>query len=122
MTVNSRYLKINEEIEQNEEFYNVFAKIDYDFSGAIDVAELHSIFIDHAISMTKNEIQEFFNFCQTQSKCYLNFKEFKDLYKNPRADELFRYFIKRSRKINAELQKKGSKQIYLPFNLSRFLE
>jgi Ca2+-binding EF-hand superfamily protein len=114
-------------MEQDEEVHDVFAKIDYDLSGAIDVGELHSVFLDHAISMTKNEIREFFNLCQTHSKGYLNkrhlnFEEFKDLYNNPRADELFRYFIKRSRKINAELQKKGSKQIYLPFNLSRFLE
>ena len=49
-------------------------------------------------------------------------KEFNELYKNPKADDLFRFFVKRSRTINEELMKKGVDKIYLPFNLSRFLE
>lgn len=33
--------------------------------------------------MTKDEIEIFFELCQTQSKNYLDFEEFKRLYNNP---------------------------------------
>jgi hypothetical protein len=72
--------------------------------------------------MSKAEIEEFFSLCKTQCKGYLSMSEFNELYKNPKADDLFRFFVKRSRKINEELMKKGVDKIYLPFNLSRFLE
>ena len=49
-------------------------------------------------------------------------KEFNELYKNPKADDLFRFYVKRARKINQELMIKGMDKIYLPFNLSKFLE
>lgn len=79
-------MKTNEELCQDKEVHDVFTKIDYDMSGSIDVSELHNVFIDNGILMTKNEISGFFNLCQTQSKGYLNFEEFKELYKNPKAD------------------------------------
>jgi hypothetical protein len=68
------------------------------------------------------ELQQFFKLCKSKSKEYLTIKEFSELYKNPKSDDLFRFFIKRSRKINAELKEKGSQKIFLPFSLSRFLE
>ena len=72
--------------------------------------------------MSRKEIEYFFELCKTNSKGYLNFDEFKSLYKNQDADKLFRYFIHRARKINEDLYGKGVNMIYLPFNLSRLLE
>jgi hypothetical protein len=42
------------------------------------------------------------------------------MYNNPKADELFRFYIKRSREKLAEHGKEHDG--YLPFNLSRLLE
>lgn len=72
--------------------------------------------------MKRDEIECFFNLCATQSKGYLSFEEFKDLYNNPEADKLFRFFISRARKVNEQLREEGIDTIYLPFNLSRLLE
>ena len=80
------------------------------------------MFQSNGIEMSRQEIECFFDLCKTESKGYLNFDEFRALYKNPSADQLFRYFIKRARNMNQELQGEGVKCIYLPFNLSRLLE
>ena len=80
------------------------------------------MFTSNGINMSRKEIEYFFDLCKTNSKGYLNFDEFKSLYKNGDADKLFRYFIHRARKINEELYGKGVNMIYLPFNLSRLLE
>ena len=45
----------------------------------------------------------------------MNFDEFKSLYQNPNTEQLFRQYVKRSRKDNF-------KQMYVPFNMSKFLE
>ena len=100
----------------------MFQKIDYDCSGKIDVQELHSMFLQNGVDMSRDEIEGFFELCQSSSRGYLTFGEFKDLYGNPSADELFRFYIKRARKVNQELQKEGIRSVYLPFNLSRLLE
>lgn len=80
------------------------------------------MFLSNGIDMSKEEIENFFELCRTNSRGYLSFDEFTNLYKNSSADELFRYFIKRSRELNQQLDEEGSKCIYLPFNISRLLE
>ena len=75
----------------------MFQKIDYNMSGEIDVSELHKVCIDNGVHIKKQEITQIFDLCKSESKGYLNFEEFKDLYKNPKADDLFRFFIRRSR-------------------------
>ena len=80
------------------------------------------MFESNGIQMSKTEIQYFFDLCKANSKGYLSFQEFKKLYNNQDADDLFRYFIKRARQINSELHGEGVDAVYLPFNLSRLLE
>lgn len=80
------------------------------------------MFLSNGIELSRDEIEVFFELCKTNSKGYLSFDEFKDLYKNPSADELFRFFIKRARDLNTELHGEGVNCVYLPFNLSRLLE
>ena len=81
------------------------------------------MFSQNGIQLSRSEILAFFDLCKTNSKGYLTFDEFKDLYKNSSADDLFRFFIKRARKMNSQIRKSGSQNlIYLPFNLSRLLE
>ena len=121
-TARDQYLKTRQELQQDREIKDVFTKIDYDYSGRVDVSELHQMFQSNGIEMSLKEIECFFDLCKTESKGYLNFDEFRALYKNPSADQLFRYFIKRARSMNQELQGEGVKCIYLPFNLSRLLE
>ena len=60
---------------------------------------------ENGLQISKAEINEFFNLCKTQCKGYLTMSEFNELYKNPKADDLFRFYVKRSRKINEELMK-----------------
>ena len=80
------------------------------------------MFKSNGIELNRNEIQAFLDLCKTNSKSYLSFGEFTDLYKNSSADELFRFFIKRARKLNSKLHGEGINCVYLPFNLSRLLE
>ena len=80
------------------------------------------MFKSNGIELNRNEIQAFLDLCKTNSKGYLSFGEFTDLYKNSSADELFRFFIKRARKLNSKLHGEGINCVYLPFNLSRLLE
>ena len=56
------------------------------------------------VQVTKEEISQIFDLCKTEAKGYLNLEEFKELYKNQKADELFRFFIRRSRQINQNLK------------------
>ena len=121
-TARDKYLKTRQELEQDQEIQDVFAKIDYDLSGKVDVSELRSMFQQNGIEMNREEIEKFFELCQCQSKGYLNYDEFRNLYNNPSADQLFRYFIQRAREMNKQLQGEGIESIYLPFNLSRLLE
>jgi len=80
------------------------------------------MFQSNGIDLSKQEIQCFFDLCHSNSKGYLTFDEFKTVYKDPEADRLFRFFIKRARKMNDELYGEGVNSIYLPFNLSSLLE
>lgn len=121
-TAKAHYLKTKQELEKDQEIEDVFQKIDYDCSGRIDVQELHAMFLQNGVDMSRDEIECFFDLCHSTSRGYLTFGEFKDLYENPSADELFRFYIKRARKVNEELQKEGIRSVYLPFNLSRLLE
>lgn len=100
----------------------MFAKIDYDNSGKIDVSEMHFMFTSNGIQLSRDEIECFFDLCHKSASGYLNFNEFEDLYKNPKADELFRFYVKRARDMNTKLADSKIDQIYLPFNLSRLLE
>lgn len=81
----------------------MFQKIDYDRSGRIDVKELHHMFLSNGIEMNRKEIEAFFHLCKSNSRGYLSFNEFKELYNNPSANDLFRFYIKRARKMNEEL-------------------
>jgi len=83
---------------------------------------MHTMFESVGIEMNREEIECFFDLCKTNSRGYLSFTEFKDLYTNQSAENLFRFFIKRARKVNEELFGEGVNTIYLPFNLSRLLE
>ena len=60
--------------------------------------ELHYMFLSNGINLSREELGQFFDFCKAnKSKGYLTFQEFKELYKNPFAEKLFRYFINRAR-------------------------
>lgn len=74
--------------------------------------------------MSREEIEAFFALCSTKSKGVLTFEEFKQLYNNEEADNLFRQYIMRARKLHADNGGKEDKDepMYLPFNLSRLLE
>ena len=67
------------------------------------------MFQQNGIELTRSEILAFFDLCKTNSKGYLTFNEFKDLYKNSSADDLFRFFIKRARKMNQKISKNAEK-------------
>lgn len=121
-TAKVQYLKTRLELQQDQEIRDVFTKIDYDNSGKIDVGEMHYMFTSNGIELSRDEIECFFDLCHKNAKGYLSFSEFENLYKNPKADQLFRFYIKRARDMNAQLQDSNIKQIYLPFNLSRLLE
>ena len=99
-TANIKYLKSDDQVEQEEDINDCFQKIDLDNSGTLDVQELHQALNENGLKISKAEINEFFNLCKTQCKGYLTMNEFNDLYKNPKADELFRFYVKRARKIN----------------------
>ena len=58
------------------------------------------MFKSNGIHMDKQDIECFFELCKTESKNYLSFEEFKILYNNPEADQLFRFYIKRAKQIN----------------------
>ena len=87
---------------------DVFQKIDYDQSGTIEVSELNKVFVDNGLQISKEELAQFFSLCKSQSKHYLTVSEFNELYRNAKADDRFRFFIKRSREINAELKRNGT--------------
>lgn len=55
-------------------------------SGEIDISELHNICIKNGLQITKDEVRQIFDLCKTKSKGFLTREEFKDLYKNPKAD------------------------------------
>lgn len=75
----------------------MFAKIDYDHSGKIDMNELRHMFEQNGIILSPEEIQSFFSVTKTKSKGVLTIEEFKQLYQNPATDTLFRMYIKRAR-------------------------
>jgi hypothetical protein len=72
--------------------------------------------------LSRDEIECFFDLCHKSASGYLNFNEFENLYKNPQADELFRFYVKRAREMNSKLSSENIDSMYLPFNLSRLLE
>jgi hypothetical protein len=57
--------------------------------------------MSNGIELSRDEIEIFFELCKTNSRGYLSFGEFKELYQNNGADNLFRFFIKRARDMNA---------------------
>lgn len=121
-TAHNFYLKTREEIQQDKEIEEVFTKIDYNQNGKIDMRELHYMFLSNGIKLSRVELEKFFDFCKAKSKGYLTFQEFKELYKNPYAEKLFRFFINRARQENDEVFGEGVNQVYLPYNMSRLLE
>lgn len=117
-TAQPQYLKTRDELDQEQEVKDVFMRIDYDCSGKIDMTEMGKVFKNNGINMSRDEIEEFFSLCQTQSHGKMNFNEFKSLYQNPNTEQLFRKYVKRSRLENT----KCKQQVYVPFNMSKFLE
>jgi hypothetical protein len=83
---------------------------------------MHQMFTSNGIQLSRDEIECFFDLCHKSASGYLTFGEFENLYKNPQADELFRFYVKRAREINLKLKDENIDSMYLPFNLSRLLE
>ena len=121
-TTQAHYLKTGEEIMQEQEMQEIFAKIDTNNSGKVDVDELHFLFASNGVNISKPEITSLFATCKTHSKGYFTFEEFKGFYRNKEADQLFKSYIYRARRENTELYGPGVNQIFLPFNLTRLLE
>lgn len=78
--------------------------------------------MSNGIRISKEEIDGFFEVAKPGLKGSLSFDEFKTLYQNPAADELFRFYIQRAKKENEQNCGEGVNTSYLPYNMSRLLE
>ena len=59
-TVNTNYIKSNDEVLKDGEIEVMFKKIDLDKSGVIDIEELQNLFLKNGMLMSSEETRKFF--------------------------------------------------------------
>ena len=71
----------------------VFKKFDIDKSGAIEVDELYTMFVNYGVDIEKSDLRTLFKIVDEDGSGSLNLEEFKKFTLNPIANELFRSII-----------------------------
>ena len=59
--IKPQYLFNEDQIVQNEKMERLFSKFDTDGSGALDINELHDLFLENCVDIDKDIIKNMFN-------------------------------------------------------------